>query len=47
MRMHYCDPMDCSRPDSSVLGISPGKNIGVGCHILFQGIFPTQGWNLG
>ena len=21
---------------------SPGKNIGVGCHVLFQGIFPTQ-----
>ena len=21
------------------------KNIGVGCHILLQGIFPTQGWN--
>ena len=24
----------------------PGKNTGVGCHFLFQGIFPTQGWNL-
>ena len=23
----------------------PGKNIGVGCHFLLQGIFPTQGWN--
>ena len=23
----------------------PGKNIGVGCHFLFQGIFPTQGSN--
>ena len=22
---------------------SPGKNTGVGCHALFQGIFPTQG----
>ena len=22
----------------------PGKNTGVGCHFLFQGIFPTQGW---
>ena len=21
---------------------SPGKNIGVGCHFLLQGIFPTQ-----
>ena len=24
---------------------SPGKNTGVGCHFLFQGIFPTQGSN--
>ena len=24
---------------------SPGKNTGVGCHALLQGIFPTQGWN--
>ena len=23
-----------------------GKNTGVGCHFLLQGIFPTQGWNL-
>ena len=25
---------------------SPGKNAGVGCHFLLQGIFPTQGVNL-
>ena len=25
---------------------SPGKNTGVVCHFLFQGIFPTQGLNL-
>ena len=25
---------------------SPGKNAGVGCHFLLQGIFPTQGSNL-
>ena len=25
---------------------SPGKNTGVGCRFLFQGIFPTQGSNL-
>ena len=25
---------------------SPGKNTGVDCHFLFQGIFPTQGLNL-
>jgi len=24
----------------------PGKNTGVGCHFLLQGIFPTQGSNL-
>jgi len=27
------------------LGDSPGKNTGVGCHALLQGIFPTQGSN--
>ena len=26
---------------------SPGKNTGVGCHFLFQRIFPTKGLNLG
>ena len=26
---------------------SPGKNTGMGCHSLLQGIFPTQGLNLG
>ena len=41
------DPMYCSLPGSSVHGDSPGKNTGVGCHALLQGIFPTQGWNLG
>ena len=25
----------------------PGKNTGVGCHFLFQGIFLSQGSNLG
>ena len=24
----------------------PGKNTGMGCHFLLQGIFLTQGWNL-
>ena len=42
-----CDPMDCSPPGSSVHGDSPGKNTGEGCHILLQGIFPTQGSNPG
>ena len=40
-----CDPTDCSLPDSSVHGDSPGKHTGVGCHALLQGIFPTQGSN--
>ena len=40
-----CDPMVHSPPGSSVHGDSPGKNTGVGCHFLLQGIFPTQGWN--
>ena len=26
---------------------SPGNSTGVGCHSLLQGIFPTQGSNLG
>ena len=30
---------------SSVHGDSPGNSIGVGCHALLQGIFPTQGTN--
>ena len=37
-----CDPMDCSPPGSSVHGVSPGKNTGVGCHALLQGIFPIR-----
>ena len=40
-----CDPMDCSRPGTSVPGDSPGKNAGVDCHTLLQRIFPTQGLN--
>ena len=41
--------MDCSLPSppgSSVHGIFPGKNTGVGCHALLQVSFPTQGLNL-
>ena len=37
-----CDPMNCSPSGSSVHGIFPGKNTGVGCHFLLQ----TQGSNL-
>ena len=39
--------MDCSPPGSSVHGYSPGQNTRVGSHALLQGIFPTQGSNLG
>ena len=42
-----CDPMDCSPPGSSIHGDSPGKNTEVGCHALYQGMFPTQGSNPG
>ena len=42
-----CDPTDYSPPGSSVHGDSPGKNTGVGCHALLQGIFPAQGSNPG
>ena len=39
------DPMDCSLPGSSVHGISQARILGVGCHFLLGGIFPTQGSN--
>ena len=42
-----CNSMDCTPPGSSVHGESPGKNTGVGCFALLQGIFPTQGLNPG
>ena len=38
------DPMHCSLPGfSGGPWDSPGKNIGVGCHALLQGIFQSQG----
>ena len=39
-----CDPMDCSLPGSSVHGILQARIL-VGCHVLLQAIFPTQGSN--
>ena len=42
-----CDPRDHRLLGSSVHGNSPGKNTGMGCHALLQGIFPTQGLNPG
>ena len=42
-----CDLMDGRLPGSQDPWGFPGKNTGVGCHFLLQGIFPTQGSNLG
>ena len=42
-----CDPIEGSLPGFSVHRDSPGKNTGVGCYALLQGIFPTQGLNPG
>ena len=39
--------MDYSLPGSPVHGDSPGRNTGVGCHALLQGIFPTERSNPG
>ena len=36
--------MDCSPPDSSARGDSPGKNTGVGCHTLLQGSSQLRNW---
>ena len=44
----YCPTLiDYSPPGSSVHGDFPGKNTGLGCHALLQGIFPIQGSNPG
>ena len=39
-----CSPMNCSPPGSSPWDFL-GKNTGVGCHFLLQGIFLTWGLN--
>ena len=41
-----CNPVVYNPPDFSVHGGFPGKNTGVDCHALLQGIFPVQGSNL-
>ena len=42
-----CDPID-HRPTRLLCPWNtPGKNAGVGCHALLQGIFPTNGSNPG
>ena len=45
MCLTLCNPLDCSPAGSSVHGDFLGKNTRVGCHVLLQGIFPTQGLN--
>ena len=39
-------PMASSPLAFSVHGIIPGKDTGVHCHFLLQGVFPSQGSNL-
>ena len=39
-----CNPTDCSPQAPPSIGFS-SKNTGVGCHVLLQEIFPTQGSN--
>ena len=39
--------MDCSLPGSSIHGDFLGKNTGVSCYALLQGIFPIHGLNPG
>ena len=39
-----CNPIACQAP---LPWDSPGKNTGMGCHFLLQGIFPIQGSNSG
>ena len=43
----FATPWTVAPPVSSAHGDSPGKDTGVGCHALFQGIFPTEGSNPG
>ena len=41
-----CHPRTVANQAPLSMGDSPGKNTGVSCHALLQGIFPTQGLNL-
>ena len=42
----HCDLWTIARQAKNPWDFS-GKNTGVGCHVLLQGIFPNQGSNLG
>ena len=48
-RVFHAESLSCvqllATPGSSVHGIFPGKNTGMDCHFLLQGIFLTQGSN--
>ena len=44
-RVQLCDSMVCSPPLWICPWDSPAKDTGVGCHVLLQGIFPTEGLN--
>ena len=50
IRMHAYSVMSDSLPHHGLYParlLCPGKNTRVGCHILLQGIFPSQKWNPG
>ena len=47
MCLSVCNSKDHGQPGFSIHGDSPGKTIGMGCHALLQGIFPTQRLNPG
>ena len=43
--MTLCNPIDYNPPGFWSWDF-PGKNTGVGCHFLLEGVFPTEGSNL-
>ena len=44
--LSLCDPWTVALQAPLTVDF-PGKNTGVGCHFLLQGLFLIQGWNLG
>ena len=46
-RLTLCNPVNCKPTILLCPWDFPGKKTGVGCHSFLQGIFPTQGLNLG
>ena len=47
LSLTFCNPNGLQPARLPVHGDYPGKNTGVGCHALLQGIFPAQGLNPG